>query len=135
MQCNPVKSTVTEGSYVKRKGTGKEQQTILIPVQVCVLSIPVIYANTIHLQMGELKHNRVPILPGITKCLSSVFLAWSVHKSLAQVRTASCGTFKAITYCSKAPCFCLTCKKALSSFIYLSFSSKRVQKGCQNRLM
>lgn len=73
-----------------------------------------------------------PQTPDHTRSLS-VFLAYRVHKSLAQVHTASCGTFRAITSCSKAPCFCLTYKKAWSSYIYLSFFSKLVQKRCQER--
>lgn len=54
---------------------------------------------------GELKHNIVPVLTGSTKRLSCVFLARSIQKSSAQVCTASCGTLKVITHCSKAPCF------------------------------
>lgn len=114
------------------KGTSKEQQTVLIPVHICALSIPITPTNISHLQMAELEHNKVPVPPDHTRSLS-VFLAWRVHKSLAQVHTASCGTFRAITSCSKAPCFCLTYKKAWSSCIYLSFFSKLVHKRCQER--
>lgn len=64
----------------------KEQQTVLIPVHVCALSIPITLANISHLQMAELEHNKVPVPPDHTRSLS-VFLAWRVHKSLAQVHT------------------------------------------------
>lgn len=79
--------------------------------------------------------NKVPIPRGSIKCLLSVFLARSIYKSPAQVHTASYGTFKVLTYSSKAPSFCLACKKALSSHVYLSFPSKLVRKRCQNRLI
>lgn len=100
-----------EGSYGPTKRDSKEQQTVLTPAHVCVPSIPTTLANITHLQTAELEHNKVAVPPDHTTSLS-VFLAWRVHKSLAQVLTASCGTFRAITSCSKAPCFCLTCKKA-----------------------
>lgn len=130
-----LSKAVTEGSYVKRKKTDKVQQTVLIPFQVCVLRVPITQANIIHAQMGELKYNKIQILPGSTKCLLSVFLAWSACKSLAQVHTASCGTFKGTTYCSKIPWFCLTYKSLMRPCIYLPFSSKLIWKRCQNRLV
>lgn len=130
MACHLPKRTVVEGSYVPMK---RDQQRAAKRTDPCSCSCsqhPNHPGKHHPLQTAELEHNKVPVPPDHTRSLS-VFLAWRVHKSLAQVLTASCGTFRAITSCTKAPRFCLTCKKAWSSYIYLSFFWKLVQKRCQ----
>lgn len=124
----PSQKNSAGGSFVPMKRDQQRAANCTDPCPCLSLSIPSTLANISHLQTAELEHHKVPVPPDHTRSLS-VFLAWRAHKSLAQVHSASCGTFRAITSCSKAPRFCLTYKKHKALGFTYSFSQSLSRKN------